>query len=377
MGPFPPLIGGPATYSYELARRLKARGHEVCVLTFGKPKKEGVDKIIVIRTPRSRVFVKRYFDLLLLALKVAPKYDIIYAQDPVSIGLPAAIAKKLSKKPLVTKIVGDFAWEISFQKGWTSIYIEDFQKSKKALITRFLCYAEKFVAKTSDEIVVPCNYLKKLIVGWGIPSEKITVIPNAIDLQSYVNNGGVVKESLGLSNFRVILTVGRLVPWKGVDVLIKIMPEIRKAIPKILLVIIGDGPEMPKLRKLARAYGVADSVIFTGRLERNLVQKYMKSSDVFVIFSKYEGMSHTILEAMACGTPVIASNVCGNPEIIKDSVNGFLVNNLNELKEKILSILSHPENMEKIRQNALDTLKQYSWKRHLNELEEVFFSHIH
>jgi len=371
------MIGGPATYSYELARKLKARGHEVCVLTFGKPKKEVVDGIIVIRAPRSRVFVKRYLDLLLLALRVVPKYDLIYAQDPVSVGLPAAIAKKLSKIPLVTKIVGDFAWEISFQKGWTSTYIEDFQKSKKTSITRLLCYAEKFVAKISDEIVVPCNYLKKLIVGWGIPSEKITVIPNAIDLQYYVNNGDLTKKNLGFGDFRIILTAGRLVPWKGIDALIKIMPEIRKKIPKTLLVIIGDGPEMPKLRKLAQVYGITDFVIFTGRIERELVLKYMKSSDIFVLFSQYEGMPHTILEAMACGTPVIASNKCGNPEIIKDSINGFLVNSLDELKEKILFSLSHPKDMEKIRQNALDTVKQYSWEQHLNKLEKIFFSHIH
>src|SRR3989338_8698461 len=234
-GIFPPDIGGPATYSETMARELTKRGFEVAVITYAdrsKNQEAGIKKQGYGIVRISRIYPKglRHFVYFWKLLRISSGADVVYAQDLISAGLPALAAAKLLRKKFALKIVGDYAWEQYAQRSRVSLEfpisnfqfpnIEEFQKEKYGLRTELLRFLERVVVKKADVIITPSEYLKKLVIGWGVPEDKIKVIYNAYTEQ---NN------KFQVSNFKfqgdVIISVGRLVPWKGFGALIEIMPE--------------------------------------------------------------------------------------------------------------------------------------------------------
>jgi len=127
------------------------------------------------------------------------------------------------------------------------------------------------------------------------------------------------REILGWDKRPVILTAARLNPWKGVDYLIEALKQTKD----IRLIVVGDGSELLSLQEMAES--VKDRVQFLGRVPREKLYLMMQAADYFALYSGYEGLPHTLLEALRVGTPVIASDKGGNPEVVRDGVNGFLV----------------------------------------------------
>jgi glycosyltransferase involved in cell wall biosynthesis len=120
---------------------------------------------------------------------------------------------------------------------------------------------------------------------------------------------------------RYLLTVARLTPWKGIDMLIDALAHT----PDVTLIVAGDGPQKAALEARAVERGVGGRVVFAGKVPHDHIAVFMRAADYLVLYSGYEGLSHTLLEALYVGTPVIASARGGNPEIVQDSVNGLLV----------------------------------------------------
>jgi len=158
-----------------------------------------------------------------------------------------------------------------------------------------------------------------------IPREKICTIYNGIDPRSYEDqDGSSLRRQLGIENSRkVIGAVGRLCRQKGMDVLIRALPELVHAFPGLKCIITGDGPQRKILEALAEGLELGDSVVFVG--ERSDIPQIMAALDVFVLPSRWEGMPNAVMEAMAAARPVIATAVGGCPELIEPGRNGILV----------------------------------------------------
>ena len=232
-GIYPPEIGGPAGYVKGVATELANHGHEVSVVTYGDEKTEtGVNyKVYVAR--RSSHVLRRYFDYFWQTYRLARKADLIYAQGPVSEGLPAALASIFARKPFVLKVVGDYAWEQYQQTGtnYESARITNGFKddpAKYELLDEFVTHRhkgkvwlmeaiERWVASRAKQIIVPSKYLKSIVEKWGIEADKIKVIYNSIAPLPDVADRESLRQKHELGNRKLILTAVRAVAWKGGD----------------------------------------------------------------------------------------------------------------------------------------------------------------
>jgi glycosyltransferase involved in cell wall biosynthesis len=359
-GIYPPSVGGPATYSKLLNDELPKLGFGVEVLSFDEVRY--LPKII-----RHLVY---FFKCLSRGFGV----DIIFAQDPVSVGFPALFASRILGKRFILKVVGDYAWE-QFQnesvkiKNQKFVTPEEFQTQKFGLITEFRRKIERFVAKSADKIIVPSEYLKKIVMMWGVKEEKIKVIYNSFDGVDIPGSKEEIRKELGL-NGKIILSAGRLVPWKGFDTLIKLMPEVISKFSDARLLIAGSGLDEKSLKSLTRELGLDSEVLFLGALSRANLLKHIKASDVFVLNTGYEGFSHLLLEVASAGIPIISTDVGGNVEIIESVKDGVLVGYNDEIaiSEAIKKVLTEEAFTKEIALNAQKKVKLFTKERMLESL---------
>ena len=173
---------------------------------------------------------------------------------------------------------------------------------------------------------------------------------------------------------KILLTIARLTPWKGIDMLIELMPELVKRYGQIKLVIVGQGPELKNLKRLTQGLKMGNNVNFVGRANRQEVNDYLFVSDLFLLNTNYEGMSHVLLEAMKAGLPIITTPAGGNPETIKDGQTGLLAEYMDKRQwlEAIDKILNEPGLKDRLIQNAKDDLKRFSWDNLVKETIEIF-----
>lgn len=362
-GIFPPDIGGPATYTKKIANELAERGSLVSVICYANEKKDSLDPYYVKRVFRYRSCLARYAVYFWNLIGLMKKNDVVYCQGPVSAGLPCALASLVTGKEFFLKVVGDPSWEMARNKKIASDNIDEFQKRKSfPFITKVMRMVQKFVCRRSKMIIVPSLYLKGIVRQWGIKEDKIKVIYNATNFPAIDK-----KEQ---SDRPIILSVGRLVNWKGFDQLINLMVQLVKESPELLLLIVGDGPLKNELQNKIDDLGLNDNVMLTGKVSKDEVFKYMQSTDVFVLNTSYEGLPHIVLEAMAARLPVIITRVGGNVEIINDGENGFLYNlgDINDLRKKIELLLTDKSLAKRLSDQAYKDVQQYSWENNFSQL---------
>jgi len=179
----------------------------------------------------------------------------------------------------------------------------------------------------SSHVISVCKALKNLMVGMGIPSKKISVIPNGIDTERfYPVDKKKAKKSLKLApNKRFILSVGALIPLKGHDLTIKAVSQVLRSHPELQLYIIGSGPEKHKLESLIFSLNLQNSVFLLGQIPNNDLVFWYNAADLFCLSSQKEGWPNVLTEALSCGTPVVATKVFGAPEIVQSPAMGLLV----------------------------------------------------
>ncbi len=329
---FPPESGGPATYAVALSNELAARGSTVSIvsLTPHSDKMKTKCPVYPVRYARKGL---RYLHYTWLLLKHARHADLVYAMGPVNAGLPALFVARMWRKKFVVKITGDYAWEQGTQRFGVTDLMDDFQKKSYSGSVGILRSIESFVVRHADQVITPSVYLQGIAAGWGAKKENISVIYNAVEV-------GEVDPAPKPSGEQWIVSVGRLVPWKGMETLIQCMPEILKVCPGARLKIIGDGPQGEHLKAEAKRIHVETATTLLGNLTRKEALSYVASADVFVLNSGYEGLSHTLLEALSLDRKVLASNVGGNPEVIlPDRGTLFAYDNKEELQQKIIAAL--------------------------------------
>jgi glycosyltransferase involved in cell wall biosynthesis len=300
---YPPEAGGPATYAKLLVDGLPQKGVSISLVLFSAVRKypKGIRHLI-------------YFLKVVNAARTA---DVILALDPVSVGFPAALASFFSGKPLLVKVVGDFAWEQGSQRFGITASLDKFvRQGRVPFPVAVLRAAQTFVAHRAQKIIVPSNYLRSIVTAWGIAPEKITVIYNSIELPVFEH---AQKRAEG-----VIVSASRLVPWKGVSELIDAVAHVRTTVPAASLLIVGDGPEKETLMKKG-AEKLGEHVSFAGSRTHEETLQALRAAEVFVLNSSYEGFSHVLVEACMLGCAIITTTAGGNPEIITDGENGLLI----------------------------------------------------
>ncbi len=382
-GIFPPDIGGPATYSKLLADELVKRGHDIDIITY-------CDDVIsnfqfpIFKFQNSKFKIKkisrkmpkgvRHLAYFWNMLRAGARADIIYAQDAVSAGFPAMIAARILRKQFFLKVVGDHAWEQGMQRFGVTDLLDNFLAKSCGMRIALLRFFQTQTAKHAEKIIVPSAYLKSVVERWGVSSERIAVIPNAISLPDTIPAKKEARNTLGVEGF-LLVTAGRLVPWKGFEMLVELMPDLIDIIPRAKLVVIGDGPEKKLLELRIKNYELGDRVLLTGSVSKDRVAMYLAAADVFLLNTGYEGFSHQLIEAMAIGTSIITTDAGGNKEVVRDGENALFAryNDPADWKEKILRLYADTELQTKLAKPRRDIMRIYSVEAMINKTKPVIF----
>ncbi len=240
---------------------------------------------------------------------------------------------------------------------------------------RLIKITNRFLSHFNDRTVtVSQDMKKKLLYYEKFNPQKVSIILNGVDLQKNDNETFSNTEFMHLKDdYFLIGIIARLVPVKNHMCLFRALERIIRKYLNIRLLIIGDGPLKTKLIKKAFKMGIESYISFLG--ERNDVTKILNILDLFVLPSVNEGLSMTLLEAMASGVPVIASDVGGNPEIIKHCINGYLfpTDDDKKLSNIIISLIQKPGELERIGKIGKQTIVQrFTLNRMAREYEQLY-----
>ena len=349
-GIFPPDIGGPATYVPAMSSELAKRGHNVTVLTLSdRIDHDNRSYSFHVRRIRRGLFKPWRFLLTVAAIaREGRQAQLLYVNG---LYLEAVVANWLLRKPLVQKIVGDWAWERATNRGWVQDSFEEFQRRRYSRKVELLKVLRCFCARRADAVIVPSQFLSRAVANWGVSGRKTTVIYNAVELPS------TMCTTIPLTTRFKIVTVGRLVSWKRIDQLVKALTDCEHA----GLVIIGDGPERRQLERIVLQNQLTDRVYFAGQKSKEETFALMAGCDVFVLNSSYEGFPHVVLEAMGAGLPVVATAVGGTPELVRDGQNGLLLapNANGELAKILMRLVTSSEERERLAANARETTQRF------------------
>lgn len=234
---------------------------------------------------------------------------------------------------------------------------------------RYINDTEWLLTYESTEVIVNSNYMKcELQRLFGLPFEKINVVPNGINLNNF---SGIEKDydfrrQYAMDNEKIILYVGRLVYEKGIQNLISAMPKILQGYNDTKLVIAGKGGMLDELRAQANRMGLGNKVYFTGYLNSKQVQKMYKCADIAVFPSTYEPFGIVALEAMLAGIPTVVSDIGGLNEIVTHGVDGMksYAGNPNSIADSVLTLLYDHRLCDNISKKAKNKVKeQFNWNK--------------
>ena len=276
-----------------------------------------------------------------LARELRP--DVLHAHSPVLNAIPAIRAGKKLGIPVVYEIRA-FWEDAAVDHGTTT------EGSVRYRVTRAL---ETWALKRIDHAFTICEGLRRDIVERGIPAAKLTVIPNAVDVEGFQLSGAadpVLRRELGLEGTTVLGFVGSFYAYEGLDLLLEAFPALLKKRPELRLLLVGGGPQEANLKAQAQRLGVADKLIFTGRVPHSEVSRYYDQIDLLAYPRHSMRLTELVtplkpLEAMAQGRLFVASDVGGHRELIRDGETGslFKAGSADALAAAVLDMLDHRE----------------------------------
>ena len=366
---YPPrVVGGISKVVYDLSHKMVKEGNEVTVVTYrdGYNVKyyENDKGVEVYRVDNYMIRPNNFIDWIMQLnfnmitktneiINKNGKFDVIHAHDWL-VAYSAKSIKESYNIPLISTIHATESGRNSGIHDETQRYIND---------------SEWMLTYESSEVIVNSNYMKNEVQRlFGLPYDKINVIPNGVNLQlfSNVNIDYDFRRQYAMDNEKIILYVGRLVYEKGIQNLIAAMPKILDRYHDSKLIICGRGGMIDELRDQVKYLGIENKVYFAGYCDSKKMQKMYKCADVTVFPSTYEPFGIVAIESMLSGTPTIVSDVGGLNEIIEHGVTGMksYAGNANSIADSVLSLLFDPKLCANISQNAIKKVKEnYNWSK--------------
>lgn len=371
-GEFPPyFIGGLSTYLYEISRSLCSRGHEIDVLvikgsdsTYRQewlPECDGIN--VAIRNFDAEGFskfsegvfnVKDIEHEFNVCKSISKTPDVVHIHDWYGV-LWASVIKYYYDIPTIMTA------HLPLRSGFTYTGHSIPMKVKMRL--------EALGFRLADIITAPSDFIARgLVSEYNVPNKKIRIIPNGVDTQYISPHRNENKKE------QVVLSVSRMTEQKGIEYLLESVRYVTNEIQHVKFLIAGDGPILGSLKSMSNFLAISDNVEFLGFTPRDRLLELYRLSDIFVSTSIYEPFGLVILEAMASGTPIVAFSIGGIKEIVRDSVDGFLVSpcRVDLLSKSMVKILSNPQLKLKCGNSARKRALEYGWKNVVTMLENAY-----
>lgn len=365
---FPPDLGGISVYVYDLSKRLIERGHKVTVITRGTWRKtyyEDIDGISVYRV-RFIPFYPNPFKLHGLFVnklfkRIEPELDLLHVHGSISPVIDTHL-------PTVVTVHGTIARDID------NTQVKSLHFLIVKLLRKQLLNVEKAILESADVITAVSQSCAKELKEYHTISKEIIVVNNGTDTNFFIPGKNKKKRDY-------VLYTGRLETIKGLITLVKSAKLVCKEDPNTKFILVGKGTAETHLKKMINNLDLENNFYFTGHIsDRNELLGYYQSSTIYILPSYHEGLPTTLLEAMSCGIPAIATDVAGSAEVITDGETGLLVppRDPKKLADAILRLLDEEELRERISINARrHVVDNYDWKIITDKIEEAYKTTFH
>lgn len=363
-GIWPPDVGGPASHAPAVAEFLAGRGHSVEVVTTAAaaPAPQPYPVYWVPRSlPKGVIHLRGAAEVG----RRARDADVVYTTGMFGRSSAGALA---ARRPYVVKLTADPAFERSRRRGLVAGDVEDFQSGGGGTAAGVLRRARDFELRHAAHVFCPSAYLRDLVLWWGVPHDRVSVLPNPTPKLHDLQPRDVLRRGLSL-NGATVAFAGRLTAQKSLERALEATADV----DGVRLLIAGEGPDRPRLEQRARELGIADRVTFLGSQPRRRVVELFAAADATVLSSSWENFPHTVVEALAVGTPVVAMEAGGIGEVVRDGVNGLLVpaGDTPALADALRRYFADAGLRERLRGAAAASVAEYSPERVFGELEET------
>ena len=375
-----PQVNGVSVSCMNLYRGLTMLGNDVYVITTDHREKTDAADTHIIRLEGFDVPLKNFdgFQLVPAANKYYKlvkemNFDIIHVHTEFSVGRFGIRCAKKYKIPYV------YTMHTMYED-----YMHFVIKFGKPLLKKpYLAYIEgmmRWICKKSSAIVIPHEKVRDMFIRYDLSKDnKIHVIPTGIDLDKFYRKRyseeeiQALKDSLGLKDEFVILSVGRVAFEKSIDFMIKEYNQFARSV-KAKFVIVGDGPAMESLKALVAELKLEDYVIFTGMVPYTNIGLYYMIGDIFVNASVTETQGLTYIEALSSNLPVVVRYDKNLDGLITDRENGLFYNTPDEFKDKVIEIINDKKLLMHLKENAYKTAKVYSKQNYAETINNLYKS---
>jgi len=313
VGIFPPDIGGPASFVPKISDFLIENGHNVkiiCLSEVGNINTE--DNFDVIRIKRSNNLPIRWIKTIYQIVKNGRRSDLIFVNG---LGVESAIANLILQKQLIRKIVGDPVWERAYNKKRITESFDDFQINKHSFLIEVQKLLRNWSINSAEIVITPSDHLKSFVSGIGY-SKKILKINNGVNITD-INRANESKADINL------IIISRLVVQKNINIVIEAMKLLDNK--NLKLSIIGEGGEFSKLESTIHDLNLQNQVQLVGKIDNNKISQFLLTADIFIQASDYEGLPHSVLEAINYGVPILSTETGGCKDLLNDGERGFII----------------------------------------------------
>jgi glycosyltransferase involved in cell wall biosynthesis len=293
----------------------------------------------------------------------AREADVVYCTGMVG---RTGLALLAAHAPLVLKITSDPAYERSLRYALHTSGLDEFQYARGVRVGLLRRLRDMSLGRAA-RIVAPSAALRDIAIGWGVPPEKVEVLPNPVEAPDLASRNELRRRH-GLEGPTLVFA-GRIAPQKSLDVML----EAVRLNEGVHLVVAGDGPEQARVEAHARQLGLGARARFLGPQAREAVFELLRAADAAVLSSSWENFPHMVVEALAVSTPVIATSTGGVREIVEDGVNGLLVppQDPDALAAAIARYFSEPVLQKRLRAAAAESVQRFAPGRVYGRLEAI------
>ena len=363
-GIWPPDVGGPASHAPEVASFLLERGHAVQVVTTAgiTPAEQPFPVHWLSRSlPKGAIHLRTAAEVA----RRARWSDVVYTTGMFGRSFAGSAT---ARRPYVLKLTADPAFERARRRGVVAGDVDEFQSSAGGAIVSVLRAARNVELRGAAHVVCPSGYLRELAISWGVEPARVSVLPNPSPHPPALAPRAELRRSFGL-NGHTVAFAGRLTAQKSLGVAL----EALGATAGVTLVLAGDGDERAPLEGRAAALGLAERVRFLGPQPRERVLELFHAADAAILSSSWENFPHTVVEALAVGTPVLASRVGGVAEVVRDGENGLLFppGDAPALAQAIRRYFDDDGLRDRLRSAAADSVRAYGREEIFGRLEEL------